>query len=183
MRHQQFAMFAGQLLHALVGVRIVVERLHLLLLPLGGVAHQRVGGLPCVALVLAADDLQPHAEADVVLAAVAFGHGPDLVDVGADPLRQVAPEQMHVGMLRRDLPGLARAAAEIEFRIRLLQRPGPDMRAGQFCGTCRRNSPARAWSTAPSGSRPLPPSARSALPWRSGRPRLRLRSRSGRRSG
>ena len=58
-------------------------------------------------------------------------HLPDLGDVGGDPLRQVAPEQMHVGMFRRHLPGLPRAAAEIEFRKRLLQRPRPDMGARQ----------------------------------------------------
>ena len=59
-------------------------------------------------------------------------HLPDLGDVGSDPLRQIAPEQMYVGMFRRHFPGLARAAAKIEFRIWLLQRPRPDMRAGQF---------------------------------------------------
>ena len=39
---------------------------------------------------------------------------------------------MHVGMLGRQFPGLARAAAEIEFWKRLLVRARPDMRAGQF---------------------------------------------------
>ena len=76
MRQQQIAVLAGELLHALVGLRFVVERLHLLLLPLGGVAHQLVGGLPGVLLVLAADHLQPHAEADLVLAAMRARHLP-----------------------------------------------------------------------------------------------------------
>ena len=106
MRQQQIAMLAGELLHALVGLRLVVERLHLLLLPLGGVAHQDVGGLPGVPFVLAADHLQAHAEADRVFATMGPRHLPDLGDVRGDPLRQVAPEQMHVGMLRRHFPGL-----------------------------------------------------------------------------
>ena len=78
MRHQQIAMFAGKLLHALVRHRVIVERLHLLLLPLGGVAHQLVGGLPGVLFLLAADHLQSHAEADLVLAAMGARHLPDL---------------------------------------------------------------------------------------------------------
>src|SRR3979411_2433245 len=40
MRQQEIAMLAGELLHTLVGGRIVVERLDLLLLPFGRVAHQ-----------------------------------------------------------------------------------------------------------------------------------------------
>ena len=67
---KQIAVLAGELLHALVGFGIVVERLDLLLLPLGRVAHQDVGGLPGVLFILAADHLQPHAEADVVFAAM-----------------------------------------------------------------------------------------------------------------
>src|SRR6188508_2510779 len=59
-------------------------------------------------------------------------HLPDLENVVSDLLRQIAPEQMHVGMLGRHFPGLARAAAEIKFWERLLQRPRPDMGAGQF---------------------------------------------------
>jgi hypothetical protein len=35
-------------------------------------------------------------------------------------------------MFRGNLPGLARAAAEIEFRIRLLQDARPDLRVGQL---------------------------------------------------
>ena len=122
-------MLAGELLHAHVGFRPVVERLHFLLLPFGGVAHQLVGRLPGVRLVLAADHLQPHAEADVVFAVMRPSHLPDLGNVGRDPLRQIAPEQVHVGMFRRQFPRLTRAAAEIEFWKRLLQRTRPDMRA------------------------------------------------------
>src|SRR5216683_4948572 len=77
MRQQQIAMFAGKLLHPLIGHRVVIERLHLLLLPLGRVAHQCIGGLPRVLFILAADHLQPHAESDVVVAAVRFRHFPD----------------------------------------------------------------------------------------------------------
>ena len=98
MRHQEIAVLAGQFLHAPVGFRLVVERLHLLLLPLGGVAHQHVGGLPRVRFVFAADHLQPHAEADGVFPVIRPRHLPDLGDIGGDALRQVAPEQMHVGM-------------------------------------------------------------------------------------
>ena len=65
MRQQQIAVLAGELLHALVCFRPVVERLHLLLLPLGRVAHQLIGRLPRVGLIFAADHLQPHAETDV----------------------------------------------------------------------------------------------------------------------
>ena len=92
-------MLAGELLHPLVGLGGVVERLHLLLLPLGRVAHQYVGGFPGVLFVFAADHLQAHAKADVVLAIMRPCHRPDLDDVGGDPFRQIAPEQMHVGML------------------------------------------------------------------------------------
>src|SRR3979409_916924 len=48
MRQQKIAVLANELLHPLVGRGSVVERLHLLLLPLGRVAHQYVGGLPRV---------------------------------------------------------------------------------------------------------------------------------------
>ena len=116
MRQQQVAMLAGELLHAQIRFRLVVERLDLLLLPLGGVAHQLVGGVPRFLLVLAADHLQPHAKADLVMAAMGARHLPDLGDVGGDLLRQIAPEQMHVGMFRGQFPRLPRAAAEIEFR-------------------------------------------------------------------
>ena len=123
-------MLAGELLHALVGLGLVVERLDFLLLPLGGVAHQLVRGLPGVRFVFAADHLQPHAEADVVFAAMRPRHLPDFGDVGRDLFRQIAPEQMHVGMFGRQFPGLARTAAEVEFRKRLLLRARPDVRAG-----------------------------------------------------
>src|SRR5215207_3749453 len=132
MRQQEVAMLAGKLLHTQVRFRLVVERLDFLLLPLGGVAYQLIGGLPGVRLVLAADHLQPHAEADVVFAAMRARHLPDRGDVRGDLFRQVAPEQMHIGMLGRQFPGLARAAAEIEFWKRLLVRTRPDMRAIQF---------------------------------------------------
>src|ERR1041384_8225918 len=95
-------------------------------------SYQLVGGLPGVRLVLAADHLQPHAEADVVFAAMRARHRRDLGDVRGDLFRQVAPEQMHVGMPGGQFPGLARAAAEIEFWKRLLVRTRPDMRAGQL---------------------------------------------------
>src|SRR6185503_8598229 len=94
--------------------------------------HQLISGLPGVRLVLAADHLQPHAEADVVFAAMRARHLPDLGNVRGDLFRQIAPEQMHVGMLRRQFPGLARAAAEIEFWKRLLVRARPDMRTGKL---------------------------------------------------
>src|ERR1019366_10716990 len=42
LRQQQIAMLAGELVHMLVGRRLVVERLHLLLLPLGRVAHLEI---------------------------------------------------------------------------------------------------------------------------------------------
>src|SRR3954464_8928303 len=57
------------------------------------------------------------------------GHALDLRHVGADALVGVAPEQMHVRMLGRNLPRLPAAAAEIERRMRLLERRGPDLRA------------------------------------------------------
>ena len=132
MRQQQVAMLAGKLLHAQVRLRLVVKCLDFLLLPLGGVAHQLIGGLPGIRLVLSADHLQPHAEANLVFAAMRARHLPDLGNVRGDLFRQVAPEQMHVGMLGRQFPGLARAAAEIEFWKRLLVRARPDMRTGQF---------------------------------------------------
>jgi hypothetical protein len=44
MRQQQIAVVAGEFLHALVGGGLVAERLRLLLLPLGRIAHQNVGG-------------------------------------------------------------------------------------------------------------------------------------------
>ena len=65
-------------------------------------------------------------------AAVAGRHAADLDHVGADALVGVAPEEMHVGVLGRDLPGLLRAAAEIELGIGLLQRMRPDLRALQL---------------------------------------------------
>ena len=101
MRQQEVAVLAGELLHAQVRFRFVVQRLDFLLLPLGGVAHQLIGGLPGVRFVFAADHLQPHAEADVVFAAMRARHFPDLGDIRRDLFRQVAPEQMHVGMLGR----------------------------------------------------------------------------------
>src|ERR1700704_3191152 len=48
-------------------------------------------------------DRQPHAEADLLLAAVRGGHRLYLRHVGADSLVGIAPEQMHVGMLGRNL--------------------------------------------------------------------------------
>jgi len=100
-------MFAGELLHALVSLGPVVERLDFLLLALGGVTHQLVRGLPGVGFVFTAYHLQAHAEADVVLAAMGPRHLPDFGDIGGDLFRQVAPEQMHVGMFGRQFPGLA----------------------------------------------------------------------------
>src|SRR5712691_6751706 len=62
MRQQEIAVLAGELLHPLVGCGIVVERLHLLLLALGRVAHQYVGGLPRVLFIFPTDHLQAHAK-------------------------------------------------------------------------------------------------------------------------
>ena len=111
MRQQQIAVLAGELLHAQVRLRLAVKCLYFLLLPLGGMPNQLIGSLPGVGFVLAADYLQPHAEADVVFAVMRARHRPDLGDVGGDLFRQVAPEQMHVGMFGRQFPSLARAAA------------------------------------------------------------------------
>ena len=46
MRQQQIAMLARQLLHALVGDRVMIERLDVLFLPLAGMTHEAIGGLP-----------------------------------------------------------------------------------------------------------------------------------------
>src|ERR1700692_4716514 len=105
MRQREVAMLTGKRLHALVGYRIVVKRLHLLLLSLGRVAYQSIGGLPCLAFIFAADDLQAHAKADVVFAIMGASHLPDLGDVLSDALRQIAPEQMDIGMLCGYFPG------------------------------------------------------------------------------
>src|ERR1700704_1922589 len=61
MRQQEIAVLANELLHPLVGRGIVVERLHLLLLPLGRVAHQYVGGLPRGFFIFPADHPRPDA--------------------------------------------------------------------------------------------------------------------------
>src|SRR6266850_5342944 len=74
MRQQEIAMLARKLLHAQVRFRFVVKCLDFLLLPLGGVAHQLIGGLPGVRFVFAADHLQAHAEADIVFAAMRARH-------------------------------------------------------------------------------------------------------------
>src|SRR5271156_3420009 len=120
MRQQQIAMLAGELLHALVGHGIAVKRLDLLLLPLARVTHQLIGGLPRLALIFAADYLQAHAKADVVFAIMGASHPSDLGDVLGDALRQIAPEQMNIGMLCGYFPGLPRTAAEVKLRKRLL---------------------------------------------------------------
>ena len=117
-----------QLAHAAVGFGGGEALLHERLLRVARMGDELVREIPCFLLGLAADDLQAHAEADVVLAAVRRGHGADLGHVGADALVGVAPEQVNVGMLGRDLPGLPAAAAEIESRMRLLQRMRPDLR-------------------------------------------------------
>ena len=106
--------------------------LHELLLAFAGMLDQPMGELPGFLLGRPADDLQAHAEADLLLAAVLRRHRADLGHVGADALVGVAPEEMDVGMLGRNLPGLLRPAAEIEFGIGLLQRIGPDLRALQL---------------------------------------------------
>src|SRR5258708_39089942 len=79
--------------------------------------------------MFAANHLEAHAKANVVFTAMPTRHLPDLGDVGSDPLRQIAPEQMHVGMFCRHFPGLTRAATEIEFREWLPQRSPPPLRA------------------------------------------------------
>jgi hypothetical protein len=84
-----------------------------------------VGGLPRLPFVFAADHLEPHAETDLVLAAVGARHGPDLGDVLRNPFRQIAPEQMHVGMFCRHLPGIARAAAMKAPAIQASQQVEP----------------------------------------------------------
>src|SRR6185312_5479257 len=70
-----------------------------------------------------------YAEADLVLAPVLGRHLADHRHVVANAIVGVAPEQMDVGVLGRDLPRLLTAAAEIERRMRLLERPRPDLRA------------------------------------------------------
>ena len=92
-------------------------------------SHQFVREVPRFLLGRPADDLQAHAKADVLLATVPRGHALNLCHVGADALVGVAPEEMDIGMLGRDLPGLPGAATEIEFRERRLQRVRPDLRA------------------------------------------------------
>src|SRR5262245_19330972 len=64
------------------------------LLRLAGVTHQLMRELPRLLLALSTDDLQAHAEADVVCTAMLGGHPADLGHVGADALVGIAPEQM-----------------------------------------------------------------------------------------
>src|SRR5260370_36939358 len=87
-----------------IGDRIVVECPPLLLQPLGRVAHQNVGGLPGVGFIFAADQLHAHAEADFAFATMLARQRPDLRTVLGVPLRQFAPDLMHVGILSAYVP-------------------------------------------------------------------------------
>jgi hypothetical protein len=66
MRRGEVAVLARELLHVLIGYRLREQRLYIPLL--GCTLHQRLDGLPRIGLLIMADDLQPHAETDLVLA-------------------------------------------------------------------------------------------------------------------
>src|SRR5688572_2449932 len=120
MRRDQVAL-AGELLDALVcnGCRVICS--DVVLAFLGDVANETVCSVPRVALLLAAYDLQTHAETQLVLAAVLCRHLAQHLHVVGNLGNGIAPEKMDVGMLGGELPRLARAAAEIELGIRLLE--------------------------------------------------------------
>ena len=74
------AVLLGKLTHPLVGDRIGEMRPNNFALSVGNIAHQAFRDIPRLLLVLPADNLQPHAEADVVGA----GTG-DVVGAGVGP--------------------------------------------------------------------------------------------------
>jgi hypothetical protein len=81
----------GQLLLAQVGHRLGHHRLDLFLPALVGAGDQLVGGPGLVLGLAAADDLQPHREANLVGAAVLGRTHAQLLDLLADALGVVAP--------------------------------------------------------------------------------------------
>ena len=129
MRRDQFAVGQRQFLDSSVRRRTAVVLADKSGLRVGHTGHQRMGRLPGFILGLAADDLQAHAEADVVLAAVARSTFADVAHVGGDRLGRVAPEQVHIGVTGRQLPGFRRATAEVEAWVWSLQWLGRDPRA------------------------------------------------------
>src|SRR5215475_9807872 len=92
----QIAHGTGQLLYALIGNRLSVVCPDVLRALGRYVANQAFGRLPSILLVLAAYDLQSHAEAQILLTTVVGRHLPQHLHVGHDLIGRVTPEQMHV---------------------------------------------------------------------------------------
>jgi hypothetical protein len=86
----------------------------------GDMADQFVGGLPCGLVGLAHDDMQADAEGE--LAAALLGSGLDACDLLGDLRRRLAPGQVFVDGVDRDIDAGIRRAAEIERRARRLHR-------------------------------------------------------------
>src|SRR5438552_19051244 len=109
MRQQQIAMLARELLHTLVGDRVGVQDLDFLFLPLARVAHQLIGSLPRLAFLLATDHLQPHAEADAVVAPMRASQRLDLGVMFGSAVPWTTPELMQVATFSRHFQRLPRA--------------------------------------------------------------------------
>ena len=111
------AVLLGKLTHPLVGDRIGEMRPNNFALSVGNIAHQAFRDVPRLILVLPADNLQPHAEADVVGAAVLSGKCAHFCNVSFHALNRIPPEEMHVGMPGGEFRGLLRTATEIKAWI------------------------------------------------------------------
>src|SRR5262249_50756078 len=109
-----------QLLHTLVGNRVGIVALGVVRALGADLAGEHVGRLPCVLLQLTAHDLQAHAEAQRVLAAVLAARPRSLLML-ATICSTVSPQKRCTSECFAESSSCpSRAAAQIELRVRLL---------------------------------------------------------------